>query len=105
MQRRLTPLALGAAVALLAGSLATGSAAEATAKAKAPLVDINSASPAELKTLPGIGDVEATRIIAARPYPSKAKLVADKVLSIQAYDALRGHIVARQKGPPPTGKP
>ncbi len=69
------------------------------------LVDINSASRAELKTLPGIGDAQAMRIIAARPYPSKAKLVADKVLPIEAYDALRGRIVAIQKEAPPSRKP
>ena len=65
-------------------------------------VDINNASRAELKALPGIGDVEADRIIAARPYPSKAKLVADKVLPDDKYLALRGRIVA---GQPATSKP
>jgi DNA uptake protein ComE-like DNA-binding protein len=68
--------------------------------AKVKLVDINSASRAELKTLPGIGDAEAARIIAARPYPSKAKLAADKVLSMEAYAALKGRIVAVQKAQP-----
>lgn len=68
--------------------------------AKVKLVDINSASRIELKTLPGIGDAEAERIIAARPYPSKAKLAADKVLSLEAYAALKGRIVAVQKAQP-----
>jgi competence protein ComEA len=73
--------------------------------AVAKLVDINSASRAELKTLPGIGDAEAARIIAARPYPSKAKLVADKVLSDELYMALKGRIVAIPKEPPARRKP
>lgn len=65
-------------------------------------IDINSASRAELKTLPGIGDVEADKIIAARPYPSKAKLLANKVLPDDKYAALQGHIVAAQRETPRT---
>ena len=79
--------------------------APATSQAKASpapasLVDINSASRAQLKTLPGIGDAEADRIIAARPYPSKAKLGADKVVSDETYLAIKGRIVAVQPVPP-----
>lgn len=79
---------------------ATPAKSKAAATAKSRPVDINSASRAELKTLPGIGDAEAGRIIAARPYPSKAKLAADKVLSMEAYAALKGRIVAVQKAQP-----
>jgi len=113
MQRRAIPLVLYAAIVLL-GSGPSSAAEKAKAAAAPPAsqaqasaptapvkpVDINSASRAELKTLPGIGDAEATRIIAARPYPSKAKLVADKVLSVEAYDALKGRIIAIQPEPP-----
>lgn len=60
-------------------------------------VDINRASRAELMALPGIGDAEAARIIKARPYPSKAKLLADKVLTPEQYAALKGRIVAVPK--------
>lgn len=70
----------------------------------ARLVDLNSASIAELKTLPGIGDAEAKRIVAARPYPSKAKLVASKVLTDQQFAQLKGLVEARQKLPK-AGKP
>ena len=68
--------------------------------APAKLVDINSASKAELKTLPGIGDAEAERIIKARPYPSKAKLGAEKVVSDETYLAIKGRIVAVQPPAP-----
>ena len=61
-----------------AASVPTAGQAPAS-PAPAKRIDINSASRAQLKTLPGIGDAEADRIIAARPYPSKAKLGADKV--------------------------
>ena len=114
MQHRLIPLALSAAVALLCSNVAAATektkaapsqATASQAKASAPTapikaVDINSASRTELKTLPGIGNAEADRIIAARPYPSKAKLVSAKVLSVEAYDALKGRIVAIQPPAP-----
>lgn len=112
MPRQRLQLTLLCAVLLLVGSLPAaaqqtpGASRSPTgtmaAPAKVKLVDINSASRAELKTLPGIGDAEAGRIIAARPYPSKAKLAADKVLSLEAYAALKGRIVAVQKAQPKT---
>ena len=108
-----TPLALSAALALLIGQPALASEKTAATapqpiasqprpsvrKAPVKLVDINSASRAELKTLPGIGDAEADRIIAARPYLSKASLLSSKVLSDSAYFALKGRIVAVQPDP------
>ena len=70
----------------------------ASAPAMKPvLVDINSASPADLMTLPGIGEAQAARIIAGRPYPTKARLASDKVLTETEYFAVRARIVAVQK--------
>ncbi|MBA4175963.1 MAG: hypothetical protein C0505_05300 [Leptothrix sp. (in: Bacteria)] len=92
-------LCLGANAQAVASTTQAASP-KAAAKPAAKLVDINSASRAQLKTLPGIGDAEADRIVAARPYPSKAKLAADKVLSPEAYAALKGRIVAVQKTQP-----
>ena len=81
-----------------------------SAKAKsAPvpkLVDINSASKAELKTLPGIGDAEADKIIVGRPYGSKAWLVTHGIISRDAYEGLKTLVIARQKdGVPPKPAP
>lgn len=91
---------LFAAVALpLAGQASPAAPVPAKPAAIKP-VDINSASRAQLMTLPGIGGAEADRIIAARPYPSKAKLVADKVLTQDIYAGLKGRIVAVQKAQP-----
>jgi competence protein ComEA len=84
-------------------SSSTGSpppaAKKAAAAPRAP-VDINHASRAELKTLPGIGDAEADRIIAARPYLTKVDLATKNVLPTGVYVALKDLIIAGQKGVP-----
>lgn len=63
---------------------------------KVKLVDINAAAKAELKTLPGIGDAEADRIIAGRPYLSKAALVSGNVISRKTYEGLKSLVIAKQ---------
>jgi competence protein ComEA len=68
--------------------------------AKVVLVDINSASRAQLRTLPEIGDAEATRIIAGRPYLSKADLVSKNVIPAGVYLSIKSRIVALQKQEP-----
>jgi len=60
-------------------------------------VDINTASKAELKTLPGIDDVRADKIIAGRPYRSKAFLVTNNIIPLGVYDQIRKQIIAMQK--------
>jgi len=67
---------------------------KATAKAK--LVDINSASKEELKTLPGIDDAQADKIIAGRPYLTKAHLVTHNVLANGVYEKLKTRVIAKQ---------
>jgi DNA uptake protein ComE-like DNA-binding protein len=62
---------------------------------KIRLVDINSATKEELKKLPGIGDAEADKILVARPFGSKAWLVSDKIISLEAYQAVKGLIVCK----------
>lgn len=57
-------------------------------------IDINRASRDDLRTLPGIGDAEAARIIAGRPYVSKADLVTRQVLPEGLYISIRYRIIA-----------
>ena len=52
-------------------------------------VDLNNASLAELKTLPSVGDAEAKKIIADRPYISKTDLVTKAGLPEGVYLAVR----------------
>jgi|APLow6443716910_1056828.scaffolds.fasta_scaffold1052735_1 competence protein ComEA len=119
MPRQLIPRCVPAGLALVLGSAAlaadpstaaaphppTNSTKTGAPTANAKLVDINKASRSELKSLPGIGDAEAAKIIGARPYMTKTDLVTKNVLTLQAYDALRSGIVVVHSGPPPKPKP
>lgn len=91
------------AIAAMAGAAPqAGASAPKKRKPAAPvkLVDINSAGRAELKTLPGVGDAEADKIIANRPYLSKAELVTKKVLPTGPFLSLKSRVVAMQKTQP-----
>ncbi len=74
-------------------------AATAKKKASAPvrLVDINSASKAELIKLPGVSSEVADKIIAGRPYNTKARLVTAKIVPLETYEGLKKLIIAKQK--------
>jgi len=61
--------------------------------AKIILVDINSATKEELKKLPGIGDAEADKIIAGRPFGSKAWLGTNNVIPMATYQAVKELII------------
>lgn len=58
------------------------------------LVDVNSASREALMKLPGIDGALADKIIAGRPYLSKAKLVTQNVLTMKTYAGLKDGIMA-----------
>jgi competence protein ComEA len=70
--------------------------------ANVKLIDINSASKAELMKLPGISAADADKIIAGRPYLTKAHLVTHNIISAPVYHNLKTMIIAKQKN---TAKP
>jgi len=89
-----------------AAPASAASAAKGPPAAKRPApIDINSASRDLLKTLPGIGDAEAKRIIVSRPYHSTADLASRGVIPTGVYIALKGRIIATQKSKGKVGVP
>jgi DNA uptake protein ComE-like DNA-binding protein len=115
-------IALAAAVALLASTAHAGAAAPAdatatpapsesaargrvpaakiSAKPKGKQINLNAASKKELTKLPGGSDEEAARIIAGRPYNSKAFLVTNNVISAARYEEIKKLVVAGKPAKP-----
>jgi competence protein ComEA len=76
-------------------SVAQGSKAgtPAAAAATAPL-DINTATPDQLKAFPGIGDAYSKRIIDGRPYTGKNQLLTKGILPAATYNKIKDQIIA-----------
>jgi competence protein ComEA len=95
-------LFLLAAVALIAAPYQqpknpkTNASATSTSSTSAKLIDINTASQDELKSLAGIGDAYSAAIIKNRPYANKRQLVSRKVIPQATYDKIADRVVAKQ---------
>lgn len=74
----------------------SGRSADLKAPAKAALIDINAATDAELKAIPGVGDAFAAKIVAGRPYANKTQLKSRKILPIPLYEQIKDRIIAKQ---------
>src|ERR1019366_4424157 len=90
----------GPASALQRAALVPVAAKKAGPRARVRLIDINSASRAELRTLPGVGDAQDDGIVDQRPYLSKADLATKKVIPTGVYVALNIKISPFLKGRP-----
>jgi DNA uptake protein ComE-like DNA-binding protein len=92
-------LALSAAPAQKKGGKAADAPKAATAadtKPSGALIDVNSASVDQLKTLPGIGDAYSEKIVKNRPYHGKNEIVSKAGVPQATYDKIKDQIVAHQ---------
>jgi len=64
--------------------------------AKLEMIDINSATEAELKAIPGIGDEYSKKIMAGRPFSNKSQLLSKKIIPKPVYDKIKDMIIAKQ---------
>ena len=103
MTTRTIRTSLALAALLLAGlPLAAEGKAPAPAvrtKGKLKPVDINGASKNELAFMLGIPEDLAAKIVAGRPYRSKAHLLTRGIVSAEVYAKIRGKVVAKQSLP------
>ena len=74
------------------------SISEKIAASKA-LLDINTATAAQLKALPGMGDEYVRRIIAGRPYTAKNQLATRGIIPQSVYQQIRDQIIAHRPKP------
>ena len=72
----------------------TASKAQAASATAGDKLDINTATPDQLKAFSGIGDAYAKRIIDGRPYTMKTQLVSKGVLPQATYNKIKDNIVA-----------
>lgn len=90
------PADKGAAPAAAKIESAKPADAKKSVEKKLELVDINSASDAQLKAIPGLGDAYISKIVANRPYANKSQLVSRKVLPEPVYEKVKDQIIAKQ---------
>ncbi len=95
MKRLLIALSMTIAM-LCSNSVLCADKPPATQQARA-LLDLNSATEAQLEALEGIGEKRAKAIVKGRPYRGKDELLQKKIVPQAVYDKIKDRIIAKQK--------
>jgi DNA uptake protein ComE-like DNA-binding protein len=95
-RRLLSAVLLLAAVPTFAFQAKPAVPAAKPAAATADKLDINTATVAQLKALPGVGDVYSQKIVSGRPYANKTQLVSKGIVPQKTYDGIKDAIIAKQ---------
>lgn len=90
------PAARSTAKPIPVNRTAAANRTSAASAGQATLIDINTASPDQLMTLPGIGDAYAKRIVGGRPYTAKNQLSTRGILPNGTYEKIAGQIIAKR---------
>lgn len=98
-------LLVGSTLMLQAQPQAKPATPMARTKGKLKPVDINSATKEEISFMLGIDVGLAAKIVAGRPYLTKARLVTQNIVSAEVYASIKDKVVARQSPATSVKKP
>ena len=96
MHKILSAIAVALMIAFGAPTVSFAKSKPAAADKKEDKLDLNTATEAQLKELPGIGDAYAKKIIEGRPYKAKDELHEKKIVPMATYKKIQNLVIAKQ---------